>query len=73
MISKKIELMYRSSKMNQERVNMLRNSNPNSTTGGEFGLVESEREKNSVISYLPPMSLNIVIYIYIFKFYFVLL
>jgi hypothetical protein len=60
MISKKIELMYRSSKMNQERVNLLRNSNPNSTTGDEFGLLDSEREKNSVISYLPSMCLNIV-------------
>jgi hypothetical protein len=56
MISKKIELMYRSSKLNQERVNLLRNSSESNQTIGEF---DSDQEKSkSIISYLPPMNLS---------------
>ncbi len=51
MNSKKIELMYRSSKLNEERVNVMRSNSPLPNINDNDG-------KESIIRYLPPINLN---------------
>lgn len=51
MIAKKIELMYRSSKLNEERVNVMRTNSPLPDLNDNQG-------KESIIRYLPPINLH---------------
>ena len=48
---KKIELMYRSSKLNEERVNVMRSNSP-------LPNINDNEGKESIIRYLPPINLN---------------
>ena len=49
--SKKVELMYRSSKLNEQRVNIMRTNSP-------LPNVNDNEGKESIIRYLPPINLN---------------
>lgn len=62
MIVKKIELMYRSSKMNEERSNMLR-------VGSPLPDINDNEGKESIVRYLPSIDLSeVCIFVTVFCF-----
>lgn len=60
---KKIELMYRSSKLNEERVSYMR------TNQSPLPDLNDHEGKESIIRYLPPIDLSDVYYFYTILFY----
>lgn len=63
LIPHKIELMYRSSKMNEEKMMLMRTNSPLPDLNDAEG-------KESIVRYLPPINLNdVYIYKYIYFFF----